>query len=283
MASGSISEQGNKQAMSVLIAQLEQLLHNAKRIKSNEFTEVIKDYSDIFERYSFRLRPSVGSISLVSCSSSTPQLGFSNMTSGPILQKTLERMREGNAQLEPPSRPTPEKSVQSWLISQAMQNAGRVESIEDAVADGHSYWFVSDEIALNAWGKNGPEKKRERVVADMLLIRVNSQGESEIVNVELKSKRTAETHGQIHKFWHFMGPDQVKLWREFAEVMLGGNKPRWKEVGGSRGLVIWPEVSEQSKPNERTIRLMSEYKSKGIDTICYSGPKYIFQPEYSFV
>jgi hypothetical protein len=43
--------------------------------------------------------------------------------------------------LNAPGRDTPEKDLQSWLISEAMQNKGRVASIERALNDHHSYWL----------------------------------------------------------------------------------------------------------------------------------------------
>ncbi|WP_164938049.1 hypothetical protein [Bradyrhizobium guangxiense] len=267
--------------MSVLNAQLEKLLANAERIKTDEFTMVIDDYRDLFVSHSLRLRPSVNSISLVSCSILAPQLGFSSITSGSALRSKLAALKEGTLSLKAPARPTPEKSVQSWLISQAMQNAGRIKSVEDALGDGHSYWYVSDEIALNGLDETNHEKKRERIVADMLLMRKSSKGDCEIVNVELKSNRSTETHSQILKFWQFMGPDQFNLWREFAETMLDTGPDRWKDVNGSRGIVIWPGALSQSRPNERTAKLVSQYRSKGIETICYSGAEYVFQTEPS--
>lgn len=276
-----MSESGSMDRTNVLTAQLEQLLANAKRIKTEEFTEVVNEYRDLFDRYSFRLRPSVGSISLVSCSNRTPQLGFSNMTSSASMRRKLGSLKEGTAGLEVPLRPTPEKSLQSWLISEALHNNGQLKSIEGALDDQHSYWFVSDEIALSASNGDSFDGKGVRVVADLLVVRLDSNGESELVNVELKSERTTKTHGQIETFWDFMGPDQFALWRELADTMLGGNKRRWKELGDTKGIVIWPGASKNSKPSERTAQLLAGYKSKGIDTIGYFGPPYIFESEPS--
>ncbi|MBI5318864.1 hypothetical protein [Bradyrhizobium sp.] len=263
--------------MSGLTIQLEKLLDNAKRIKASEFTAVVNDYKDLFARYSFRLRPSVGSISLVSCSNQTPQLGFSNMTSGPVLRRRLAALKDGK-ELKAPDRQTPEKSLQSWLISEAMHNDGRLTSIELALKDHHTYWFAADEIALNATNENDSAEKGERVVADLLLVRTNGLDESELVNVELKSERTTRTHSQIKAFWRFIEPKQYALWREFAEVMLE-KKLRWKELGKTKGLVIWPGLSRSSKSSDSTARLMAGYKTDGIDTICYFGPPYGFEAE----
>lgn len=262
--------------MSVLTDQLEKLVANAKRVKSDEFQSVIDEYRDLFDRYVFRLRPSVGSISLVSCTNWTPQLGFSNMTSGAILRRTLAALKDGSEKLKAPDRPTPEKSVQSWLIAQSIANAGRVEAIEKAVSDSHSYWFVSDEIALTSSDAKGGLRPT-RVVADLLMIRTDESGDSELVNVELKSQRTTETHGQTQEFWQFMGPSQIALWREFVDVMMGGPKRSWKTDSRSRGIVIWPRAV---KPSKSTAELIARYKSEeNIDTICYAGPNYSFGRE----
>jgi len=113
-------------------------------------------------------------------------------------------------------------------------------SIEKALDDDHSYWFVSDEISLNTSDQANPNDRAKRVVADLLVVRVNRSGESAIVNVELKSERTTKTHGQIETFWTVMGPSEVVLWHEFVDTIIGGNNRRWKTLDGNKGIVIWP-------------------------------------------
>lgn len=263
--------------MSLLNTQLEQLIENARLIKAPEFVTTIEEYRDLFKRYSFRLRPSVNSISLVSCSSSTPQLGFSDITNATGLKKKLEALKQEKISLEPPRRKTPEKALQSWLISQAITNGQQLKSLDAVLKDGHSYRFVSDEISLKVSDDPHPPGSRYRAVADLLLIRTNDQGESEIVNVELKSQRSTETFKQIDNFWEFMGEGQRKRWREFIGIMLGGSELRWKEVDARRGIVVWPApVSSSSK---RTKELLSKRKANGIDTICYTDPLYEFESE----
>jgi hypothetical protein len=115
------------------------------------------------------------------------------------------------------------------------------------------------------------------------MVREDSRGEIEFVNVELKSLRTTETHVQAKKFSEFIRqPERVVLWRSFAEAMLPGKKCRWKEPGECRGLVIWPCPSGQAHRRGSTVDLVNQYKAEeGIDTICYCGPEYRFGPEYS--
>jgi hypothetical protein len=262
--------------MMPLNIQLEQLLQNANSLRSDEILEIVDKYRDLFDRYRFRLRPSVGSISLVSYSRYTPQLGFSDIKGARVLQEKLEALREKRVVLNAPGRDTPEKDLQSWLISEAMQNKGRVASIERALNDHHSYWFVSDEIALK-----DPETGK-RLVADLLFVREDGRGELEFVNVELKSQRSTETHDQAKDFSSFVKePGWVALWRNFAVTMLDRKECLWKEAGGCRGLVVWPYGSDQASPRGRTVDLVNQYKAQGIGTICYAGPEYRFGPEHS--
>jgi hypothetical protein len=260
--------------MTVMNTQLERLLQNAKLVQGDEFLEIEEKYRDLFNRHRFRLRPSVGSISLVSCASATPQLGFSQIRNAQYLQDKLDALREGGAKFKELRRSTPEKYLQSWLISEAMQNNGRIESIERALNDDHSYWFVSDEIAITHQAEGS---KPEKIVADLLLVREDGRGESEFVNAELKYKRTTETHKQVEKFWQgFREPKRIALWRQFAETMLGRKERRWKETEKRRGLVIWPSGSSR----ESTVRFVNDYKAQGIDTLCF-GPEYGLRAERS--
>lgn len=264
--------------MTVLTAQLEKLLKNARLINDPAFQEVVHDNKDLFAKHAFRLRPSVGSISLVSCASATPQLGFPSIGSATGLKKKLAALRKGDLTLEGPGRNTPEKFLQSWLISEAMNNGRRLQPIEGALNDQHSYLFVTDEIALKASNANPSTGKTPRVVADLLVLRLDGRtGESELVNVELKSERSTETHRQIKASWGFIGPDERNLWHELADTMLGGERRTWKKADGNRGIVIWPR-RKAATPSAQTAKLMTtDYR--GIETIGYSGPPYGFELE----
>ncbi len=263
--------------MSLLNSQLEQLIENARRIKTPEFVKAIEDHRDLFKRYSLRLRPSVNSISLVSYSSSTPQLGFSGITNATVLRNKLKALQQDEISLEPPGRKTPEKALQSWLISQAIANGQKLASIDAVLNDGHSYRFVTDEISLRVSDDTHTAANGNRVVADLLLIRTDGQGKSEIVNAELKSNRDMVTYEQIYKFRKFMGADQLRLWREFVGIILGDDELQWKQASDVRGIVVWP--APLGSAAKRTKELLSEHKANDIDTICYNGPLYEFETE----
>lgn len=263
--------------MSLLKSQLEQLIENARRIKTPEFVKAIEDYSDLFKHHRFRLRPSVNSISLVSCSSWTPQLGFSGITNATVLRNKLEDLKHGKTSLERPGRETPEKALQSWLISQALANGQKLTSIDAALNDGHSYRFVTDEISLRVSDAAQTAADGTRVVADLLLIRTDGHGQSEIVNVELKSNRDMATYEQIRKFRKFMGADQLRMWRELVGIVLGSDELQWKQASAVRGIVVWPAPAGAAA--KRTKELLGEHKANDIDTICYNGPLYEFETE----
>jgi len=207
---------------SLLFAQLQKLIENAEKVRSEPFQK----FKDELLGKLLSLRPSVGGISAVSCCENSPQLGFSDVSTGK-LKKILEK------QLPSPGRPTPEKQLQSWLIQQAMRSNGRLKVLDNVL--GNQYWFVSDEIAL----KSASGKK---LVADMLTVQVDSAGLASLVNVELKSLRSMETFRQIISFRYALeNPSLQEGWKKFAEVMTGKDF-QWHPSQETHGVVIWPAV-----------------------------------------
>ena len=111
---------------------------------------------------------------------------------------------------------------------------------------GGQHWFVSDEIALKAGSK--------KVVADLLLIRVDSEGLASLVNAELKSQRSMETFRQVINFRAALEyPVLQKSWKEFANVMSGKGF-QWHPSEETRGMVIWPAVNDSTNARANTKR-----------------------------
>jgi hypothetical protein len=199
--------------------QLQKLVKNAEMIQSEPF-QVFKDK---LSRKLLWLRPSVNGISAISFCEDTPQLGFSNISICDH-EKIMEK------QLPPPGRETPEKHLQSWLIQSALKSGGRLKLLDDIL--GGQHWFVSDEIALKT--------ASEKVVADLLLVRIDSHGLASLVNAELKSERLMETFRQVICFRAALeDPGLHEGWKTFAEVMTGKNF-RWHPSKQTYGVVIWP-------------------------------------------
>src|SRR5581483_7931784 len=156
-----------------LSKQLKKLIKNAEAVQSPPFQK----FKDDLSRKLMRLRPSVNGISAISCCAETPQRGFTKISIS-NLGNVLEK------QLAPPGRKTPEKQLQSWLIQSALKSGGRLKLLDEVL--GGQHWFVSDEIALTSASKR-------KLVADLLLVRLDSQGLASFVNAELKSNRAMET------------------------------------------------------------------------------------------
>ena len=247
-------------------AQLRALVERAEFIrKDQQVGTVIEQHNDLFERHQLRLRPSVGSFSLVSCSPLSPQLGKPGLQNANQLARKLEGLQSGSWTLKEPIKKTPEKALQSWLISTARAD-GEVSSISAAAQNGTRYWLVTDEIALE-----GPENK---FVADMLLVKEFADGLAELVNAELKYERSTKTFKQVEAFRTVLERDDLTiLWRKFAETMTG-KRFKWDEDLRSTGLVIWPGLAEGKVAPKSTVERLRAEKQNRIDTLGYYGPPF---------
>lgn len=183
-----------------------------------------------------RLRPSIGRISLVSFHPHFPQMGPYQyrwtISDASRLRKALV------SEVLEPGREVPEKRLQSWLIREAAINGHVLRPLNEVL--GGEYWFVSDELAIKVGKSN-------KVVADMLLVRVED-GRAQLVNVELKSKRSrSEVFEQVISFREVIEHESlVKLWRQFAEAMTGRNFS-WDDSLFTRGIVLWPGSKKPKK------------------------------------
>jgi hypothetical protein len=253
----------NMSAANDILDQLSALVERAKFIrKDQQVGAVIQQYNDLFERYQLRLRPSVGSFSLVSCAWESPQLGRSGLASANDLARELKSLQTGEWAIKKPGRSTPEKTLQSWLISTA-RASGEILPISAAAQDGARYWFVTDEIALHG---------SDKFVADMLLVKEAENGHAEFVNTELKYTRSMSTFIQVETFRAVLTRgDLTVLWRELAETMTG-RQFNWDDSSQSSGLVIWPSLpGDKITPRVTIEKLRTQDR---INTLAYSGPQF---------
>lgn len=243
-----------------LSEQLRNLIQNAERICSAPFNK----YKEQLAHNLLWLRPSVNGISAISYSEETPQLGFSKLT-----PRRLEEILE--KRLSPPKRKTPEKQLQSWMIRQALLADRRLKVLDNPLAG--QFWFVSDEIALKT--------ATEKLVADLLLVRVDDEELASLVNVELKSVRSMETFRQVLSFRGVLeNPALSEEWKIFAERMTGKSF-RWRPARKTRGVVIWPALT--STVNKAPGKALANTKRKDYPYVDVIGYRYdaVFN-KYSF-
>ena len=230
--------------------QLQKLVKNAQKIRSPQFQE----FKDELSCKLLWLRPSVNGISAISCCEKTPQRGFTKIS----IRNLREKMEK---QLFPPGRNTPEKQLQSWLIQSALKSGGRLKVLDDVL--GGRFWLISDEIALKT--------DSEKMVADLLLVRVDAEGLASLVNAELKSERSMETFKQVISFREALEHPHLRHgWKTFAEVMTEETF-RWHPSQDTRGVVIWPAIGRNSR------NALANKKRKGYMRVDVIG--YQFDPE----
>jgi hypothetical protein len=245
-----------------IVQKLRALVQRAAFVRhDDQVNAILQQYAELIDLLCLRLRPSVGSFSLVSCSQETPQIGRANLRHADDLKRELEDLRAGRQTLKAPGRQTPEKCVQSWLISTALAT-GEISAISTSLQDDSRYWFVSDEIALRG--------QSDKFVADMLLVKETTQGCAHLVNVELKYERSMQTFAQVIKFRDVLeSVDLVCAWRQFAETMTG-KRFSWCESSLSSGLVVWPRLRFGNGTPTVTLEKMRVYER--IDTLGYGIP-----------
>jgi len=213
------------QSLQILKDQLSELVNYALESRTERYQRL----NDQLSRKELWLRPAVGGISAISCHGKTPQLGVRLSTRDPERQIKEKRLSR-------PARPTPEKELQSWLIRNARKSGGRLTLLGDFL--GGQYWFVSDEIAVKT--------KSRKIVADLLLVKIDAEGQACLVNAELKSGRVMETFKQVIRFRAVLEhPDLQSIWRRFAEIMTGETF-KWQQSLETRGIVVWPALSSSS-------------------------------------
>jgi hypothetical protein len=269
------SEQQNCASVPSLADQLSRLRKNAELLMSDQIAQLKREYEALYSSQELRLRPSVGSFSLVSCADDAPQRGFSGLKSVAHLKGGLIALQNMPEALKNTGRGTPEKKLQSWLLRSTLSAARELTALPKNAGD--RYWLVSDEVALTTQSN---ENEKRRIVADMLLVKENAEGAAQLVSVELKSLRTMDTFTQVEKFRLLLERDDLKAhWQAFAETMLT-RQFRWHEPWASHGVVVWPALRSGVSARESTQRRISAYS--GLDVIGYvNGSPYTFQMEQS--
>ncbi len=209
-------------------------------MKELQFFKIAKELNEDKELHNelvkneFHFRGSINSFSLVSVSSQKPELGISNLKNKDEGEKALDKL----LLKEPPKRPTPEKSLQAWIINKAINN-------EDRLPFDQNIRFITSELAL----KND---KDVRVVNDILGY---CEKDKQICVIELKSKRLMqELINQVKDFEDIILKNQTF----FTELLSLYDIKNYNGFQKVKKIIIWPHA--ETSPKE-------EFKKEDVDIL----------------
>lgn len=191
-------------------------------MKELQFFKIAKELNEDKELHNelvkneCHFRGSINSFSLVSVSSQKPELGISNLKNKDEGEKALDKL----LLKEPPKRLTPEKRLQAWIISKALNNNGKLPFDENIK-------FITSELVIST-------DEGGKVVTDILGY---CEKDKQICVIELKSNRAlTELVKQVKKF-----EDIIKGNKTFFTELLSfygfQNHNGFSKV---KKIIVWP-------------------------------------------
>ena len=178
-------------------------------------------------------RGNIKSMSLISISSKKPETGFSAIKSEQGMINKIEKWED----IKEPGRCTPEKSLQAWIIKNAMENKSHYLPFGDNLK------FVTSEMALPNENKEILNKDKKRIVNDILAY--NEKGGLFII--ELKSDRTlTKLIEQVSDFEEVV----INKSNLFAELLEIHDCKNWDKKSIKK-IIVWPYSSRGSKSTEK--------------------------------
>lgn len=189
-----------------------------------------KDLSKILKGKKLHFRGNVGSFSLISLNQKTPEQGkggFVNEKQGlDFLENSIDILLKSKKDKVDTgkSRPTPEKSLQAWIIDYAINHNHQLPFLTDLT-------FLTSELAFPT-----PSK---RFVNDILAL----DCEGNLVVIELKSARLKkELQTQVNEFCQIIA-NEHDFFKEL--VILLCPERQWN--GSVRKIIVWPDANNKSR------------------------------------
>jgi len=174
--------------------------------------ELNKKYKQLLEDNEAHIRGNLNSMSLISLNKETPELGFSGIKTEQTIIKKIEQLK--NKKL---GRPTPEKSLQAWIIKKSLEN-------NYILPFGNNLKFITSEMALFRQSDN------KRIVNDILAF-----DDGVLYIIELKSDRNMKRlKEQVDNFEQII-KENISL---FSELCLLNNL-QWDEKSIKK-VIVWP-------------------------------------------
>lgn len=194
-------------------------------------------------RADVHFRPGAGGVSMVGLLPERPQRGRSQIRDLPRLARELDAQFAKHCRDVAQGRPTPEKRLQSYLVSDAYAHRRRMAALE---SPDHVLTFVTDEIVVRPLNEDGSG----RIVCDILALRRVEGGEVPVV-MELKSERAmTELIRQGEAYASLVARHREVFERLFAatlgrEVRFSGAPEKW---------IVWPAPRSRGRRDDELRR-----------------------------
>jgi len=191
----------------------------------------------------------------VSVNDATPLKGFSNKGASENFEAIKKIFENGIPQI--PGKPVPERSLQSWLIKQALRHKGELKNVLGLDNGGYKHlFFALDEVSL------GDKDHKPIIRCDIVAVGVDLQGKAFPVIIELKSSRAqTDLMRQLDGFSAEMGNYSSEFF-ELLEKCVGIKLDTMQ----ARKIVIWPKSQKDNRKTEETIKT---YNRNKIDVLQY--------------
>ena len=185
-------------------------------------------------------RPTDSGITMVGLLPDRPQRGKGGYSAQKLLEQFPAEFDKHCVQVSH-DRPTPEKRLQSYLISAAYQNDRRLDILEPPSNDAHpddGLYFITDELA-------SIDEDGTKVVCDLLALR-RSRGRHIPVLIELKSTRAMkELVRQLETYSRFIEAYPLEYEQVYSAVL--GEDIKFDDPVVVEKWLVWPSADNGQK------------------------------------
>lgn len=201
--------------------------------KELRYFEMAKELNETFHedllKKEAHFRGNINSYSLISLNEETPEIGKTNIKSKYPKEK-LDKFHP-----DKPKRITPEKSLQAWVILNAIRN-------DNQLPFGDNLTFITSELVIAL--------EKGKIVNDILAI----DKENNLVVIELKSSRVNQVKQQALDFKEEI-ESRKSFFQQLTKLMTGRE---WN--GKIRCMVVWPKASGKTRRDIEKYRKVEEYQ-----------------------
>jgi PD-(D/E)XK nuclease superfamily len=224
-------------------------LEQMERLESIEgwAKRIQEELSDVGGHVPVYFRPGSRGVAMVSTDPDRPQVGKSGITNLRAVSDGFDELYQKHC-MQKPSRPTPEKRLQSYLIAHALKHDRRMPCLEHP---GEEIYFITDEISLNTYDG--------KIVCDMVAA-VRRDGGWCPMLIELKSERAMKRLIEQLDGFSCLIERHRNAFCRLANTVL---RMPIKWSGSTQKVLVWPAVDGPVDPRA------SELAQRGIRCVGY--------------